>query len=288
VVEAERRFNEAVALLDAKKYELACPLLEQSHGLDPSSGTLLNLGDCYEHLGRTASAHDAFEQARELAVRTGNRDRARVAEIRKERLTKVLRRLSVAPPAAAPPDLVIRVDDAALALSSSSTERLVDPGMHDIRASAPGYVEYRVSVSAPEPGGMTPVQIPALVPLSGATSAPSDDRAVKGLNGRQIAAIATGAVGLTSVVIGTVFGLRSRSKHEDSDRYCSGNTCRDPRGVELMDQARSSGNASTVAFIVGGIALGTAGALWFIPIGDGATSPQVGLGLGAVRVRRAW
>jgi tetratricopeptide (TPR) repeat protein len=60
VVEAERRFNEAVAHMDQKRYDAACPLLKQSHALDPSSGTLLNLGDCYEQLGLTASAYRAW------------------------------------------------------------------------------------------------------------------------------------------------------------------------------------------------------------------------------------
>jgi hypothetical protein len=289
VVEAERRFNDAVALMDDKKYEAACPLLEQSHALDPSSGTLLNLGDCYENLGNTASAYDTFEQARELAVRTGNSDRARVAEIRKSRLVNVLRRLSVTPPATPPAGLVIRVDDEPIATSSSGTERLVDPGTHEIRAGAPGFMEYRTRISAPDPGATTSVQIPGLLPLSGTSSGAPDDRAARGLHARQIAAVASGSVGLAGIAVGTVFGLRSRSKHEDSDRYCTGKRCHDLRGVELMNQARSSGNVSTVAFVIGGIALGTAGALLLIPVaGDGATAPQVGLGLGAVSVRGAW
>ena len=57
--------------MDAGDYTAACPLLERSHSLDPSSGTLLNLGDCQEHLGRTASAWRAFTEARALASSDG-------------------------------------------------------------------------------------------------------------------------------------------------------------------------------------------------------------------------
>ena len=54
--EAELLFKRAAAHLDAREYEAACPLLERSNALDPSSGTLLNLAECYEQRGLTASA----------------------------------------------------------------------------------------------------------------------------------------------------------------------------------------------------------------------------------------
>ena len=292
VVEAERRFNEAVRYMDQERYAAACPLLSQSHALDPSSGTLLNLGDCYEHLGLTASAYGAFEQARELALGTGKTDRAQVAKARTERLAKVLRRLKLVVPAVHTPDIVIRVDQKPIAISDSGTELFVDPGVHEVGASAPGFVEYRISVFAPDPGGTAVVQLPGLTPLSTAPSAPSSSEDAGGeraLNGRQVAAIACGVVGVAGVALGTVFGFHSLSKHEDSDRYCTGNSCHDPRGVELMEEARSAGTTSTVAFIVGGVALGTAGVLWFARFpGDGAAAPQVGLAPGTVQVRGVW
>lgn len=291
VIEAERRFNEAVAHMDAKRYDAACPLLKQSHALDPSSGTLLNLGDCYEQLGMTASAFLAFEEARELAVRSGKSDRASVAEIRKRRLAQVLRRLTLTLPADAPANLAIRVDGQLLAITGENAELIVDPGAHEVVVSAPGFVESRMSVTAPDAGGSTLVRIPPLAPLSSVTSAPNAGEAPgsESLSGRQIAAIITGSVGVAGVVVGSVFGLRSQSKHEDSDRYCSGNVCRDRRGVDLMNQARSAGNASTVSFVVGGVALGTAATLWFLDLpGDAGTEARVGLGPGAVHVRGVW
>lgn len=291
VVEAERRFNEAVAHMDQKRYDAACPLLKQSHALDPSSGTLLNLGDCYEQLGLTASAYRAFEEAKALSVSSGKSDRASVAEVRMRKLAKVLRRLNVVLPADRPQSLVIRLDGEPLAISSEPTELIVDPGAHELQASAPGYVESRISVTAPEPGLTTLVSVPPLTPLSSVTSASSDDgrAAPSRVSGRQIAAMITGGIGVVGVVVGSVFGLSSRAKHEQSDRYCSGNVCRDQRGVELMNEARSAGNASTVSFVVGGVALGTAATLWFLELPrDGGAVTQVGLGPGAIQVRGVW
>lgn len=290
VVEAERRFNEAVAHMDQKRYDAACPLLKQSHALDPSSGTLLNLGDCYEQLGLTASAYRAFEEAKALSVSSGKSDRASVAEVRMRKLAKVLRRLSVSLPAERPQNLAIRVDGEPLAISGETTELIVDPGTHELLASAPGYVESRVSVVAPEPGLTTGVSVPPLTPLSSLTSAPNDGSdGTSRFSSREIAAMITGGIGVVGVVVGSVFGLSSRAKHEESDRYCSGNVCRDQRGVELMNEARSAGNASTVGFVVGGVALGTAATLWFLQLpGDGGAATQVGLGPGAVQVRGVW
>jgi hypothetical protein len=291
VVEAERRFSEAVALMDQRRYEAACPLLKQSHALDPSSGTLLNLGDCYEQRGLTASAYRAFEEARELSVRAGKRERASVAEVRMQKLAKVLRRLSIALPVDPPQNLAIRLDGEPIAVSSQHTELIVDPGVHEVSASAPGYVESRLSVRAPAPGLTTLVNVPALAPLSSVTSSQSDRDAAgsSGFSTRQIAAMVTGSVGVVGVVVGSVFGLGSRSKHEESDRYCTGNVCSEQRGVELMNEARSAGNASTVAFVVGGVALGTAATLWFLELpSDGGTTAQVGVGPAGVQVRGAW
>ena len=277
--------------MDAKRYDAACPLLKQSHALDPSSGTLLNLGDCYEQLGATGSAYRAFEEARALAVRAGKSDRPGVAEIRQRRLAPALRRLSLALPTGAPANLALRVDGEPLAVSGANTEWIVDPGTHEVVASAPGHVEARLSVAAPEPGGTALVRIPPLTPLSAVPSA-QNEREPEGasrFSGREIAAMVTGGVGVVGVVVGSVFGLRSQSKHDDSDRYCTGNVCRDQRGVELMNEARSAGNASTVCFVVGAVALGTAATLWFLELpSDGGTRTQVGLGPGAVHVRGAW
>ena len=290
MIEAERQFNEAVAHMDQKRYDLACPLLEQSHALDPSSGTLLNLGDCYEQLGQTGSAYRAFEEARELATSTNKGDRARVAEIRMQRLAKVLRRLTIAPPENGTTELVIRVDDQPLPLTTAPIDFVVDPGPHDVRASAPGFVEHRVSVAAPDPGQTTLVRVPPLTPLSAASAAPSDESVrAQDFSSRQIAALVTGGVGVAGIVVGSVFGLRSQSKHDESDRYCTGDVCGDRRGVELMNQARSAGNASTVSFIVGGVALGTAAALWFVRFpGDGDSGAELGLGPAALHVRGAF
>jgi len=64
---AESLFNEALALLERKMPAEACPKLEASQRFDPGVGTLLYLADCYQQLGRTASAWATFREAAYMA-----------------------------------------------------------------------------------------------------------------------------------------------------------------------------------------------------------------------------
>jgi hypothetical protein len=125
----------------------------------------------------------------------------------------------------------------------------------------------------------------ASVPAQPVTEAAQTDK--KSLDYRQIAALSCGAVGVVGIVSGTVFGLRSLSKHNESDDYCAGNSCRDQRGVDAMESARTAGNISTASFIIGGAALGAAAALWFIrpAASDHGVSARVVFGPGALDVR---
>ena len=67
---ARALFNEGRELLTAGRYAEACPKFEAARKLYASAGILLNLGDCYERLGRTASAWTEFGEAVSLARRT--------------------------------------------------------------------------------------------------------------------------------------------------------------------------------------------------------------------------
>jgi hypothetical protein len=290
VVEAEQLFKRASVHMDAREYAAACPLLERSQTLDPSSGTLLNLADCYEQRGMTASAYRAFEEARELSNRTGRTDRAEIAELRKKRLEPLLRQLVIVPPQAHPESLVVYLDGKPLAPSSWYVPLPIDPGIHAIRASAPGASDFGTSVSAPSAGATAAVQIPPLEPLAQSSSgaAPVQESRSR-IDGQRVVAIVCAAVGVVGVATGTVFGLRSKSKHEESDKYCTGNTCQNRRGVELMDDARSAGNVSTIGFIVGGVGLGAATVLWVTsPSGKESASAEIGLGPAAIQVSGRW
>ena len=64
---AETAFNEGIALVQAGNCKDAVVKLELSQKIDPAAGTALQLGKCYEALGRTASAYGAYSQSAGLA-----------------------------------------------------------------------------------------------------------------------------------------------------------------------------------------------------------------------------
>src|SRR5689334_2197625 len=68
---AEALFREGRTLIKAGKLDAGCDKLEASEKIESSVGTLLNLGDCREEQGRTATAWAAFRKAEAMAKRAG-------------------------------------------------------------------------------------------------------------------------------------------------------------------------------------------------------------------------
>src|SRR5262245_65102433 len=93
---AEALFAEGRRLMAAGKYARACPKLEASQKLDPGVGTLLNLADCYEKNGQTASAWAQFVEAASEARRLGDARREQAANARADALEPRLGRLTIA------------------------------------------------------------------------------------------------------------------------------------------------------------------------------------------------
>src|SRR5262245_40177202 len=83
---ARALFDEARRLKGRGEYDKACPKFEAATKLYGGSGLLLNLGDCYEHLGRTASAWTTFGEAASTAARLGRADDEKEAKKRQTAL----------------------------------------------------------------------------------------------------------------------------------------------------------------------------------------------------------
>src|SRR6478752_1211600 len=71
---AEALFRDGRALMEAGNYKDACPKLEESYAQDPATGTLLALGICQEHVGKTASAWATYSEVATRAKRDGRAD----------------------------------------------------------------------------------------------------------------------------------------------------------------------------------------------------------------------
>ena len=77
---AESLFAQGKQALESNDFAHACPLLQESYGIDAAVGTLLALAVCHEGVGRTATAWREFRTAADGAAREGRADRARFAQ----------------------------------------------------------------------------------------------------------------------------------------------------------------------------------------------------------------
>lgn len=284
---ADQHFSDALELMEAKRYAEARPLLEESQRLAPASGTLLNLADCYQELGSLTLALETFSQAAELARRTGNVARQQVAEQRKQALAPRLAHVIVNAPNA-PPGLTLTLDGKELPQAFWGKPQAVDPGAHALRASAPGKAPLEISTEPLSEGATRTVELPPLAPLPAPAAAEGQESPAT--DWQQVGAIAGAALGTVAAVGGTFFAVHSDSKHEESDRYCDGGTCSDPRGVDAMNDAIVAGDRATACFILAGVALSTAGVLWFVrPFdSDDPAKAQVGVGPGRLELSVRW
>ena len=94
IARADALFNAAKALTDSGQYADACAKFAESKRLAPGLGVTMYLADCYEHIGRTASAWTEFRAAEGLA-RARNDKRADVARQHAQALEPKLDRLTI-------------------------------------------------------------------------------------------------------------------------------------------------------------------------------------------------
>jgi len=290
---ADQRFSEALSMMEVKRYAEACALFEESQRLAPASGTLLNLADCYQQLGRLAKASQTFAEAHAQAQRTGNVARQQVAQKRIEALAPRLAHLVISVPQPAP-GLSVSLDGVDLPSTQWGTPQAVDPGAHVIRVAAPGRITREITLLPLAEGATRSVEVPPLGPversLPAAPGASDEGPTRTETDWQTVGAITGAAVGTVAAVGGTLFAAHSHSKHDESDRTCDGDDCFDQHGVDAMDDAIVAGNRATACFIVAGVGFGVAGVLWFArPFdADDPAPTQVGVGPGRVELRLRW
>src|SRR5262245_38817852 len=106
---AEATFQDGRKLLKEGKVAQACAKFEASYHADEALGTLLNLADCHERLGRTATAWAEFREAQDIAHLRGD-TREDAARKRADGLEPRLDRMRINPPTVDIPGLVVKRD----------------------------------------------------------------------------------------------------------------------------------------------------------------------------------
>ncbi|HTQ45999.1 MAG TPA: hypothetical protein VMI75_24755 [Polyangiaceae bacterium] len=303
---AEQLYDEAKRLITSGHYAEACPKLEQSQKLDPGLGTQFHLADCWQHVGRTASAWALFREVASGAQASGQRARERVAKDRADALEPFLSKLSIVPGnASTTAGLVIQRDGTEVPREAWGSPVPVDPGKHEVSASAPDKQSWQSSVEVEGQGKVVTIEVPVLasvatataaapvpapVPASQPTSAPpapstarrdvgvtsamptSEQPVLQNRGGAQRAGgwILVGA-GLVGVGVGAYFAARWMGDHETAGLHCPGGAC-DSIGIASNDdadkQARyvlASAGGGLAALIIGTVLVATAPSPRLVP-----------------------
>jgi len=239
------------------RFAEACPKLEESQQLDPAPGTRLNLADCWERAGRTASAQREFLEVAQSAALNGEKDRAEIANSRAKQLeTKVTKLALQVPPGARLPGLQLFRNSTPVAESEWGVARAVDPGSFVIEARAPGRRTFKSAFTLQNDAATHYLTIPVLV-AEQATAEPAPE-AAPATRGQWLQRGGAGLLGLGAVglAVGAVFGVRAVSLyHQSQDEGCDEHDACPAAALKTRSSAVQSGNVSTLSFVIGGALL---------------------------------
>lgn len=158
---ARALFKDGRALASAGKYVEACPKFEESLKLDVGIGTKFNLADCLEHVARPLAAQTLFFEVADLAHASGQREREDAARARAAALDAAIPRLVIDVKIASP-KLEIRRDGVMVEPKTWGAPAPVDPGTHDVAASAPGRKPWSTKVEVTLAASPVTVLVPEL------------------------------------------------------------------------------------------------------------------------------
>jgi hypothetical protein len=259
-------FQNGRELMAQKRYEEACHQFEESEKLDAGVGTLLNLGYCYEKLGKTASAWATYREAAALAQGKGRLEWESAARERASRLENSLLRVVIQVQGQTAEDtLSVLVDGTPLPRSVWGEPAPLYPGQHEVRANAahrrPVTVTFEVNAEH-VPTVVVPVLDPDASP-DAVVEAPLrlTSASARAVYTRRSAALALGGVGVAALGVSAILGLTAISTYHDAD--CNALHQCTLAGGDTISRAYTEGNIATAAAAVGGVALVGAGILWF-------------------------
>ena len=272
---AETLFREGRALLEAGKPNQACPKLADSYRLDPRLGTLMNVAACHEMEGRVATAWAEFLEAARRARARATADATKLEATARSRATALepkLHRVEIFVDGATS-DLALSLDGKELPPSAWSTPFPADPGHHELEVRRGDGPPMRQSFDLPTGPGKTSVRVAAeakpapaqaAVPVTPPTPAsaplPQLESPSPAANRSRLTSpvfLAAAGASLVASGLGTAFGLRAIAAKGDRDRECTPGGC-SPAGLDRQSAAVDAARASTISFVVAGVALAIA------------------------------
>lgn len=273
---AEALFKKGMADFNAKKFDTACPALEESYRVDPRAGSLFTSAECYAEAGKVATAASLYEQFERFVDRMpanqrgGQAERLKVAAEKRAALKPRIPSLTLTLAAGAPDNAVVKRDGTVVGKPTMGVAIPVDPGEHvlvtyveggptkeqkiNVKEGEAKKVELVVDTGAKTPTSSAPPAAPA---TSSSASASTTGPSAPPPSSRKTIGFVAGGIGAAALIGGGVAGILSMSKKKTVDEECNGKSCT-PAGKEAADSGKTLATVSTIGVAVGvvGIAAG--------------------------------
>ena len=290
--DAQAAFELGRKLVLAGKFAEACPKFEESERLDPGIGTMLFLADCYEKIGKTASAWGQFREAEAIAGKQQDA-RERIAHDRAAALEPKLSKIVVKVGTAQKVEgLHVTRDGDDIGEGVWNVPLPIDPGAHEIGANAPSKKPWSEHVTIAANGSTVTIVVPTLLddpnanaPIAAAGGAEngigarnggaggSPETPQKDGKGQRLLGVGAVGLGIAAAGVGTIFGLMAKSKNDasNSDNHCQANNLCDRPGVDDRSAAKADATVSTIAFVASGVLI-AGGAVLYLTAPHGSKS----------------
>jgi hypothetical protein len=275
--EAARLFEEGKQLYDQGKVEAACQKFEASLAKKPGIGTRFHLANCFERIGRPASARALFLEVVEQTRVLRQSERERLARDRALLLEPQLTRL-VINKQAPEPGLTLKFAGKLSPKESWHRPIELDPGEYEVAATAPGKQPWATKLRV-RPGevGTIRLEIPALkdrpavvAPVTAsAEPAPthSPPAAAHPDATRRTFSLLLAGTGALALLTGAAMGAQAVASDQDAKSLCPASAECTPGERDLQTQlVENASRARAFAFVgvgVGVSALLCAGYLYF-------------------------
>ena len=256
-------YNQGKELLDAGKTAEACQAFESAKRLDFTAFNLiLRLGDCYERLGKTASAYSQYQQAASVAAAAKDA-RQITAEERIAAVEPLLARLAVTLAPGAVGVVVRRNGEILGGEKLDGKAAPVDPGSYTFEATASGKKSWSTTREI-TPGASVIIDVPALEAIAVPAPRPVVPSPEPVSSARRTIGVALGSVGLVGLGVGAAFGIKALANLASSkaDGHCDAESYCDDVGFQLRQDARDAGTISTVTLALGATAAVAGAILW--------------------------
>jgi tetratricopeptide (TPR) repeat protein len=246
-------FREARVLLEQRRYREACRMFERSLELDPSPGTLLNLGNCYEQEGDLARALATFERAvADSQLEKNEAKRNAWTQGGSQRLDALLARVPVLRLTPSPtPGALLRIDGEEQ-LQQRGPLRL-NPGKHTLEVSAAGKRTLSQELEL-KLGEQLELALPELSPATRTESLPHrqlPEAEPRASSAQRAAWVLIGGGALLSAA-GMVTALMANAKENELEEGCAGTRCTDPGLRTTRDSGERLELATYLTWAAGG------------------------------------